>query len=177
MTDTFLALEGELSFLSLDLEDGGAILVTRDTAPIVTLVESPVRILTALAGQGPAGAPGRDGDASDITFTATRQLSGHMAVFADPTGALAYASADDPTSAQAFVGITLNAASIGGEVAVRFTGLIIEPSWSWVTGPVFVGLGGSLTQVDPVSGYALAVGVATGPQSLLVAPKPPVFIA
>ena len=177
MTDNLLVLAGDPGILSLDMGEDVALLVVRDTAPVVTLVENKVGVLVAPAGQGPAGPPGRDADASDLTFTATRQISGHMAVFTDPTGALAYASVDDPATAQAFVGITLNAAAIGGEVAVRFTGLIVEPSWSWVPGAVFVGLNGALTQVDPASGYALAVGVATGPQSLLVAPRPPVFIA
>ena len=71
LTDNLLVLAGDPGILSLDTGEDVALLVVRETAPVVTLVENKVGVLVAPAGQGPAGppgAPGRDGAGLSIPF-------------------------------------------------------------------------------------------------------------
>lgn len=178
MTDTFLALEGELSFLSLDLgEDGGALLVVRDTAPIVTLVESPVGVLVAPAGQGPAGPPGTDA-ASVLPLIAAVTVGAHLIV--RPIGSITVgpASASNLADADAAIGMAVTAANAGGSLSIQVSGLVIEPTWSWEIGPVYLAVDGALTQAPGiVGGFIQQVGVAVAPTQIVLGLRPAIILS
>ena len=80
MTDALLVLAGNPRALSLDLEDAGSLLVTRDAAPIVTLVEQRVAVLTAAAGQGPAGPASGTLSYAPVTYAVTIAAYGQTVI-------------------------------------------------------------------------------------------------
>lgn len=109
-------------------------------------------------------------------YTAAADLGGHRVVCAVP-GGVNLASSDDMNNAAAAVGLTIAAASAGDPVPVVTHGHVVEPSWSFEIGPVYLGLAGLLTQDPPVTGCVLRVGRATAPTVLLVDLDEPYFLA
>lgn len=106
-------------------------------------------------------------------------LSGHRVVTPQPDGQLNYASNDNLAHLAAPLWITYGAASPGALVDVLLTGVMIEPSWSWTPGPVYLGVNGLLTQIPPAAPGALflaQVGTATSPTSLFVDRAPSIKI-
>ncbi|MGY2052972.1 hypothetical protein [Methylobacterium sp. JK268] len=145
----------------------------RGVSAAVAVEQLPVAI--AAAEQGVAGPPGPAGAVSDLTFTAPSPLSGHRAVCCRPDGSLAYASADDAASVETYAGVTTGAAAAGAPIAVRSAGELVEPSWSWSVGAVYLGLAGALVQPEPVTGALLVIGIALSPTRLLLDPEPPIY--
>lgn len=114
-----------------------------------------------------AGSVGR----IELTGAAGQTLSGHRAVTRGVDGTLIYAGNDDPAFLHTPVWITTGAASAGSVVEVVAYGLLIEPSWSWAPGPIYLGVGGSLTQTPPTApgaAFLAQVGVATSATSVFV---------
>lgn len=157
---------------------------------VVSIVEPAIEILTSVdpaievvteGVQGPAGPAGKD--AQDYTVTAQSPISGHRVVMFDRvTGALAYASCKVASDSTRALGISSNAAGIGGSVVIRTTGEMSEPSWAWSPDlPIFLGADGVLTQVEPsaASGdqFSLVVGIALTPTRIFVRLGAPLFLA
>lgn len=110
---------------------------------------------------------------------AAAALSGHRAVTPQVDGRLVYASNDNAAHLAAPLWITVGAASSGSSVDVLLYGLMIEPSWSWTPGPVYLGANGQLTQTPPAAPGAVflaQVGTATSPTSLFVDRAPSIKI-
>lgn len=106
-------------------------------------------------------------------------LSGHRVVTPQVNGQLNYASNDNAVHLAAPLWITTGAASPGSSVDVLLTGLMVEPSWSWTPGPVYLGANGQLTQSPPAAPGALflaQVGTATSPTTLFVDRAPSIKI-
>ena len=76
-------------------------------------------------------------------------LSEHLVVKTVAGGAVAPASSDQPCDAGLVLGIT--AASAGTPAQVATSGEIVEPTWPWQPGPVFLGLNGAPTQTPPAN--------------------------
>ena len=118
---------------------------------------------------GPAGPPGPSGTAI-YEFVAQAPMGGHRIIALDEAGVPVYASNDDPDSALRAVGISLNAADIGGTIRVQAEGAITEPSWGWLTDrPVYLGKDGLLTQTVPTypdAQVAMIVGFPISPTSI-----------
>lgn len=71
--------------------------------------------------------------------------------------------ADKDTLAQQdkILGITITSASVAGEaVTVLGEGYSYDPSYSFTEGPVWLGNSGVLTQVKPITGILIQLGVA-----------------
>jgi hypothetical protein len=80
-------------------------------------------------------------------------------------GQLNYASNDNVAHLAAPLWITTGAASPGSPVDVLITGLMVEPSWSWTPGPVYLGANGQLTQTPPAApGAVFLAQVGIGDQ-------------
>jgi hypothetical protein len=112
-----------------------------------------------------------------ITFTAGEPLSGHRAVRLAGSGTVRVASADDIAQAGLVAGVTLHAAEEGEPVAVAIVGEVVEPSWSFAPGPVFLGLNGALVQAPPASGFVQPMGTAITPTRLIVERGAPIILA
>jgi hypothetical protein len=95
---------------------------------------------------------------ADLSLNAGEALSALRAVTSDSNGDAVYASNDTLANAQV-IGITETAASSGAAVAIRTSGLMTDPSWSWSKGTIYLGTNGQLTQTAP-SGGAFVVHVA-----------------
>lgn len=136
----------------------------------------PAGVAGAAGADGPAGAAGPPGPAggSVITRNAAGAVSGHRAVIA-VSGGCSHASADRPEDARLILGVSKNAASSGAAVDIQVSEEITESSWSWSTGPVFLGLNGLLVQPAPIGvAFVRQIGVALSATRLLVTPLPPI---
>lgn len=109
-------------------------------------------------------------------YIARADLGGHRVVCAVP-GGVNLASSDDADTAGAAIGVTTAAAAAGAPVPVVTHGPVVEPSWSFAIGPVYLGRDGLLTQEAPTAGCVLRIGRATAPTVLLVEIDEPFFLA
>jgi hypothetical protein len=139
--------------------------------PITIVGESTVLLVTSLE-QGPAGPPGPPGaQGESLVGVAGAALSGHRLVAVDGAGAMVYATGPDA------IGLTLNAAAVGGNVTVQQGGFLSEPSWSWIPGqPVFQVGAGQLTQTIPTTGMLRQVAVALSPTKIALDLQPPTIL-
>lgn len=162
------------------------VIVAPITTPVqVTAVQSSdnVRVTVAVAVDTGVevlfkGPPGRQGDAGpsgagggDITGVAAIALGGQRVVYLANDG-LRYASADDLATINA-LGVTVGAVSIGGTATVRTGGALADPSFSFVPGPVYLGLNGLLTQTLPTANSLVVIGDAINATTLLVRVEKP----
>jgi len=133
------------------------------------------QVVSLLAGSGIGGSVNE----LKATRVAAVTLSGHRVVTPQSDGQLIYASNDNPAHLAAPLWVTLGAASPGAQVDVMLFGNIIEPTWSWAPGPVYLGANGVLTQTPPAAPGAVflaQVGAATSPTSLFVDRNPSIKI-
>lgn len=124
---------------------------------------------------------GIDGSVAELKRSgiAAVTLSGHRVVTPQADGQLNYASNDNIAHLTAPLWITTGAVTPGSPVDVLMFGVMIEPSWSWTPGPVYLGANGVLTQTPPAAPGALflaQVGTATSPTSLFVDRMPSIRI-
>lgn len=116
---------------------------------------------------GPAGPAGSSGNT--VSGLAGEALSGHRAVYFNASGQVFLASAAG-VNASAAAGITVGSAAQGATVSVVLFGPVVEPSWAWVPGAVWLGASGLLTQVAPTVGTLVRIGTALSATSISVAP-------
>lgn len=128
----------------------------------------------AQAGEGAAqlaaiiGPPGPAGD-NAITRTAAEPIGGHRGVF---VGSDNRARIADPALPGAMLtGVTVHAAQASGAAMIQTSGELTEGGWAWISGPVWLGAGGVLTQAPPTSGRLWRVGQAVGPTTILINPE------
>lgn len=132
-------------------------------------------------GAAAVGVPGPStggGSASTLTVTGTaaQALSGHSAVYRRSDGLIDYASADNLACMNESIWVTTGAAAMGDDVTAVTFGEMSEPSWSWSPGvPIFLGVGGALTQTpptEPVAGFLAVLGYAPIPTKMFVNRQP-----
>lgn len=112
-----------------------------------------------------------------VEMTAAADLGGHRVVGGRIAGMVGYVSADEADDAGLAVGITLGAAAAGTPVLVVTGGEMIEASWSWRVGPVYLGLDGALTQDPALAGFDQQIASATGLTRIIVGIQAPVILA
>ncbi|TNC14901.1 hypothetical protein FF100_04820 [Methylobacterium terricola] len=112
-----------------------------------------------------------------LPFTAGEPIGGHKGVRIAAGGLVQLASSDDASQAGTVLGVSLAAADDGSGLDVAIIGEVTESSWSWAVGPVFLGIGGALTQAPPASGFVQQIGKAIGPHSLVVSLSTPIVLA
>lgn len=66
------------------------------------------------------------------------------------------------------------AGSVGSDLVVRTVGVVEDNSLSLSLGKVWLGVGGSLTQTPPTSGYNVVIGVAIAPNKLNINVQEPI---
>lgn len=112
----------------------------------------------------------------DITemlyITAPRDIGGHRVVTVDGD----YADSTILGHAYIIAGITTGATSNGAVMQVRYSGEIIEDTWNWTEGLVFLGTNGLLTQTAPTTGFMVVIGVAKNKTTLLVRIQQPIIL-
>jgi hypothetical protein len=107
-----------------------------------------------------------------VETEAGEALGGHRVVKIAATAE--YASADDAAGCDQTLGVTTGAAAKGASVTVRTYGALTELTWTWTSGPVYLGLAGQLTQTPPASGVVLQIGTAETATRIFVNPQIPI---
>lgn len=134
-------------------------------------------------GRGDTGRAGGGGGSTTITadaptYIAATAISGHTVVTLDVTGKALPADPTVAAHAHAVIGISLNAASAGGQLTVVDSGLLTHLGWSFEPGlPVFIGMDGVITQTPPSAVWQKVVGVALSATSIVVGLQPAIFLA
>lgn len=105
------------------------------------------------------------------TGTAGEVLGGHRVVRFDSSGLVWYADKDSAALGPHAVGITTGAVSLGAIATVTLTGKVVEGSWAWAAGPVWLGDDGQMTQTPPTTGVLVQIGLAINATTLQVAPR------
>ncbi|EIK96041.1 hypothetical protein PMM47T1_13815 [Pseudomonas sp. M47T1] len=126
-----------------------------------------------------AGQRGAQGVPGESTPTVTRQAAADTSALRLVYESQALAYLVDPAAETIFqvVGISLNGAALGADLAIQTEGFIDDSGCSWTEGLVFAGPNGTLTQTPPTSGYELVVGTASSPTRLNIHLEEPVLLA
>jgi hypothetical protein len=125
-----------------------------------------------LGERGPAGVSGGNGS----TGTAVEAISA-LRVVSETAVGLSLANPASEQSMLSILGVSTNAASIGGTLTVTTRGMMTDPSWSWTVGSqLYVGAAGILTATPPASGVLRSVAVALGATTISVAINDPIFL-
>ena len=83
-----------------------------------------------------------------------------------------YADHTDPTTI-GVAGITVTA---GNPAQVQTYGLLTDALWTWTPNlPVFVGVGGAITQTEPMAGDYMRIGEAVDATTIMVRIEPPII--
>ncbi|MGL5074346.1 MAG: hypothetical protein ACRDBG_00700 [Waterburya sp.] len=134
------------------------------------IVEGEEIVISYIAEQGAPGSV--SGGGNSVEHIAAIALSGNRAVYVESDG-LRYADSSLPLTAVNCIGLTKNATSAGSLSIVQIQDLITEPSWNWIPGKkVYLSTLGNLTQVPPLTGVQVQIGIAKSPTSLIVEIQP-----
>lgn len=122
---------------------------------------------------GPAGPQGARGDIH--TYIADGVLSGHRLVMSTGSGKVGYVDAANAAHAGLALGITTGAAVDAASVDVQLVNEMVEPSWSWASGPVYAGANGIPTQDTSTLAFVQVIGIATEPTKLMINIQPAIL--
>jgi hypothetical protein len=104
-----------------------------------------------------------------MTFTVTAQqnLSANQVV-SMANDAPIPASSNNLADLGEVVGVVVGSVQAGSPVTIQYGGAVTYNGWNWGSGPVFLGLGGALTQTAPTSGFLQIIGTPLTPTTLLI---------
>lgn len=126
--------------------------------------------------QGPTGPQGVPGTGV-ASVESARQASGAISdlrVVRDAGDGIHIVVAT-PANARGVLGIARNSASGANQtVNVIEFGELIDPSWTWTQGPVFLGAGGQLTQTPTLTDALVQIAEALSATKLLVNVRAPI---
>lgn len=140
------------------------------------IVKTTVKPLGVEFKQGVYVPPPSGGDTDIATLIAGETLSALKLVY--DNGNLVYAidNMDTEDKIDRLLGLTITAANMGGNIAVRLRGFVEDSGWNWTRGRIFLGSNGSLTQVPPDDGASLLVAVAVSPTKIFLKLSEAVFM-
>jgi hypothetical protein len=111
-----------------------------------------------------------------VAYTAGEALGGHRVVKV-VGGEAFYADPADVVDAHLVTGVTVHAASMGGNVRVQILGHMEESSWSWdAEEPIYLGATGVLTQVPAAGGVLVMVAVPVSSDTIIINMRQPIFL-
>lgn len=141
------------------------------TPVLVTSVTVAYATLGTNIGSALQGPPGLT--TYDLPFLAAGPIQGGRAVTLDAFDQVAAPDLDLAVDGLRLLGVALNSASAQGEqVSIRRRGTVVDSGWAWDEGPVYVGVGGALTQTLPASGWVCLIGTAVNPTTVEISPQP-----
>jgi hypothetical protein len=114
---------------------------------------------------------GLSSDPTTFTAIAGEVLGGGRATYISPDDGKAYLADNGDPSCQLLCGLTKGAAALGATVTIQTDGAMTDLAWLWISGPIFLGSNGLLTQTPPVSGFVVQTGVPLGPTQMRIDPR------
>ena len=112
-----------------------------------------------------------DSVANVIDKVSNKNISSHRIVVLDDDGYPEYADKNVRSHANRAVGISTTSALAGETLRIQHSGGIIDPSFNFTVGPLFVGIDGFLTSDPPDdtnATFSQLVGFATSPTELTI---------
>lgn len=150
----------------------------------VTQPQKPTIVEIDAGRQGVAGPAGKDAVPSElieqiyIKLKITNPISGHRVICTDSAGVPINCDAATVSHANMAIGISVGAATeLGDEIAIQRAGMLVEPSWDFRVGPVYIGINGSLTQTLDGCSFIQQIGVAITPTSVIVGLQPALVLS
>lgn len=142
-----------------------------ETATTETLLVGRQGISVVTAGvQGPEGYSPPPGGAS-VEYISGEALNMYSpVVIAD--GLVAPADQSDLAHLGQVIGVAVTSATLGGQVRILQIGRVVNPTWNWIPGPIYLGVK-ALTQTPATSGILQVLAVAVTATEILVAVKQP----
>jgi len=171
MTDTVTIETSPAINVVITASETGPSIITTETGVTVQPTDAAVIVITHTGPRGPAG----DAVAS-VDKIAAQALGGNRVVKIAPAGEVDYASSASPGDGALVLGVTTGAAVMGASIEVQTGGEMVELSWTWTLGPVFLGLNGLLTQTAPTSGFIQQIGIALSATVLLIDVQQPLTL-
>jgi len=113
---------------------------------------------------------GGSGDGSALTnsFVSIGPMSAHKVVYSDVTGVI-LADKDLLVVQDRILGITTTStAAPGGVVNYISHGKLVDPSFAFTPGPIYLGIAGALTQIKPTTGVLIQVAIAVTNTEIIV---------
>lgn len=163
--------------VEITVTPGPYVVVETTAGPSITLETTPTYSVT-ISTPGPQGEKGDPGEPSwshVVTAIAAETIYGHRAVRITNGRAYLVSSTNTIHAGQA-VGISTGAATIGNSVMIQISGELVEPSWAFSPGRVWVGLSGLLTQTPPSSGFQQVIARAIDATRIVINPETPIII-
>jgi hypothetical protein len=110
-----------------------------------------------------------------VEAVAGQNLSGHRAV-AIVNNLAVYGSNTNPAQLGCIRGITIGATVTGETATIQVYGPMVEPSFDWIPGPIFVAVNGALTQSPPGTGWLQQIAVADSATRIFIDIQPPITL-
>jgi hypothetical protein len=148
----------------------------QETIEIITDGET-TSVVIDTGETGPIGPAGPAGDGSKITKIASTAIGGHRVVMASGANSAAIADKDTISHMHLVLGLTDGAVMAGNPATIVARGELVEPSWSFSVGPVYLDNNGLMTQTAPTSGFILKIGTAIAPTVLMIDIGAPISIS
>ncbi len=135
--------------------------------PVIIEIEVPdLPDFVEVGLEGLVGERGPQGESEGATvLEASEPISGHHVVAWDGTGLAKVADPSVVSDGWLVLGVSTNAASLGGDVSVQKSGLLTDSSFAFTpAAPIFLGPAGVLTNTPPSlaggSVFSLRMGTA-----------------
>lgn len=150
--------------------------LTGSVTNVTAVVRKEVKQLTANVSAGIRGLPGSSGT-PDLYYASARAIGGHRVVIMTDSFTIDYADATSLSHLYRIIGITLGAVVQGDMATIRTSGEIVESSWNWIMEqPIYLGIDGLLTQVIPIVGFSLIVGIPLTSTKMFFQPHNPIIL-
>jgi hypothetical protein len=114
------------------------------------------------------GGSGPDDGGSFLKRVVDIPINGHRVLVDTDTG-VAYLSLANLGHGERILGLSTNAAGVGDEVTIQFSGEVSNNGWSFIPDePVFPTNNGMLTQTPPAEGFVCLFGFASSATSIFI---------
>ena len=141
-----------------------------DSPFFLSVDTSAMNMFTLTIGElGSSGSLGLPNSIDDVFNTTATEAISALRLVALTSGGVELVNPSSIDSLMRMVGISINAASTDSAIAIRRSGIMSDPVWTWIPGQLlFCGATGVLTTSAPTSIASRQVGVAVDPTTILI---------
>jgi hypothetical protein len=112
--------------------------------------------------------------AAATEYTCLQNIAAYQAVYELLPSVVSLADSSALSTSTGVIGLAQTFGPAGQKIEVFGDGQVAQfVGWSWSVGPVYLGLGGLLTQTRPTSGYVVRIGYAISATSVFIAVSTP----